>query len=226
MKWYKHDANANCDAKLRRVRLKYGMEGYGLYWYCLELVAQNVEKHNLTFELEHDAEIIAADTGIHFELVQEMMTYMVDLGLFEQQGNNITCLKLAKRTDEYTQKLINSVGGLPILSRQSPDKVRSNRTEQKRLEQNRTEQTNGAINKPAWFEYVQHRKEIKKAITPLSEKKQQNVLRQFDFESQQKLVDTTIANGWTGIFPDRLRNAGRKLTYSEQLAEDINATNK
>ncbi len=100
MKWYKHDANANCDAKLRRVRLKYGMEGYGLYWYCLELIAQNVEKHNLSFELEHDAEIIAADTGIHHELVQEMMTFMVDLGLFENKRGIITCMSMLKRLDQ------------------------------------------------------------------------------------------------------------------------------
>ncbi len=148
MKWYKHDSNANCDAKLRRVRLKYGMEGYGLYWYCLELIAQNVEKHNLSFELEHDAEIIAADTSIHFELVQEMMMFMVDLGLFERENGIITCLKLAARTDEYTQKLIKQLGSVPTLSRQSPDKVRSNRTEQNRLEQNRTDSTTA----PAEFE--------------------------------------------------------------------------
>lgn len=77
------------------------------------------------------------------------------------------------------------------------------------------------VNEKAWNEYVQHRKEIKKKITPLSAKKQQNTLKQFDHESQQKLVDTTIANGWTGIFPDRLKQAGRKLTYAEQLLEDM-----
>lgn len=100
MQWYKHDANAHGDAKLRRVRMKYGMAGYGLYWYCLELIAANVEAHNLTFELEHDAEIIAHDTGINYELVQEMMTYMVDLGLFEQDRGIITCRKMLKRLDQ------------------------------------------------------------------------------------------------------------------------------
>ena len=100
MKWYKHDSNANCDARLRKVRLKYGMEGYGLYWYCLELIAQNIEEHNLSFELEHDAEIISADTGIHYEVVQEMMEYMIDLGLFEQNAGVITCFKMLKRLDQ------------------------------------------------------------------------------------------------------------------------------
>jgi hypothetical protein len=108
MKWFKHDSTAYHDAKLAKVRLKYGMEGYGLYWFCLELIAKNVETHNLTFELEEDAELLSVATNIHYERVQEMMTYMVNLGLFENCEGRITCLKMATRTDEYTQKLLRS----------------------------------------------------------------------------------------------------------------------
>lgn len=100
MKWFKHDSDAGSDAKLMKVRIKYGMEGYGLYWYCLELIVNGISESNLTFELEHDAEIISHQTGIHFERVQEMMTFMIDLGLFEGQGGRITCLKILKRLDK------------------------------------------------------------------------------------------------------------------------------
>ena len=100
MQWIKHDTNANQDAKLKRVRMKYGLEGYGLYWYCIELIAADVDQNNLTFELEHDAEIISFDTGIHVERVNEMMAYMVNVGLFESSGSAITCLKLLKRLDQ------------------------------------------------------------------------------------------------------------------------------
>ena len=100
MQWVKHDTNASQDAKLKRVRMKYGLEGYGLYWYCIELIAADIDQNNLTFELEHDAEIIAFDTGIHVERVNEMMAYMVNVGLFESSGNTITCLKLLKRLDQ------------------------------------------------------------------------------------------------------------------------------
>jgi hypothetical protein len=100
MKWFKHDSDANYDARLLKLRMKYGLEGYGLYWYCLELIATNVTRHNLTFELEHDAEIIAHSTGIHYERIQEMMTYMVELGLFEQDRGIITCRKMLMRLDQ------------------------------------------------------------------------------------------------------------------------------
>ena len=45
MKWFKHDSDANQDAKLKKLRLKYGAQGYGIYWYCLELIARNVKAH-------------------------------------------------------------------------------------------------------------------------------------------------------------------------------------
>lgn len=115
MRWFKHDSAANADAKLKKLRIKYGMEGYGLYWYCLELIASEVSSENLTFELEHDSEIIAHDTGIHFERVQEMMTYMVNLGLFEEKQGVITCLKMARRLDQsmtsnpHMRKLIDGI---------------------------------------------------------------------------------------------------------------------
>ena len=139
MKWFKHDSDATFDAKIRKVRAKYGMEGYGLYWYCLELIARNVEPHNLDFELEHDAEIIASRTGIHYELVQEMMTYMIDLGLFDSDAGIITCLKMKKWCDEYIGKVIRGLPDVRTNSGVTPDKVPSNRREQKRTEEKRTE---------------------------------------------------------------------------------------
>jgi hypothetical protein len=141
MKWFKHDSDASNDAKLKKLRLKYGATGYGIYWYCLELIARNVEKHNLTFELEHDAELIADDFKLSAELVQHIMTYMVELELFENTGGIVSCLKMATRTDEYTQKLIQSSrktsDNVPTISVEYPTKsvlIEENRTEDIRLD--------------------------------------------------------------------------------------------
>lgn len=99
MKWFRHETSAHIDAKLIKLQMRYGLEGYGLYWYCLEMIAGSVEPHNLTFELEHDAEVIAHYTGLHQDKVEQVMTYMVDVGLFENDRGVITCLKMAKRMD-------------------------------------------------------------------------------------------------------------------------------
>jgi len=114
------------------------MEGYGVYWYLLESIARNVEKHNLTFELEEDAELVSSYTNIHAERVEEMMMYMCKLGLFENADGRITCLKMATRADEYTHQIIRkSPDTLPILSLECPDKLRGIRREEKRREENR-----------------------------------------------------------------------------------------
>jgi len=95
MKWFMHQSAANRDAKLKKVLIKYGAEGYGLYWYCLEHVCANVDPR-LSFEIEDDAEILAHDLKIDSMLVSEMMRYMVNLGLFEESEGVISCLKLAR----------------------------------------------------------------------------------------------------------------------------------
>ena len=116
MKWFKHESSASLDAKLQEVLLDYGLEGYGLYWYCLELISGTVTPDNLTFELEHDARIIARNAGSSVQRVEEMMSKFIELGLFEASDGVVKCLKLAKKTDEYTAKLLSK-------SRQTPDKL-------------------------------------------------------------------------------------------------------
>lgn len=143
MKWFKHESAANMDAKLQEVLLDYGLEGYGLYWYCLELVASNVEPSNLTFELEHDCRVIARNTGSTVQRIQEMMTRFVDLGLFESSGGIVTCLKLAKSSDDYTAKLIRTKPPQAIDSNrvlQSPTNSDKVPLEEKRIEENRREE--------------------------------------------------------------------------------------
>ena len=141
MKWIKHDTDANQDAKLQNVLLDYGLEGYGLYWYCIELIAGKVDKENITFELEHDARIIARNTGCTPQKVEEMMKYFVKIGLFECSNNVITCLKLAKRLDKsmtsnpQMREIIEKLKSHDSIMTQSEDSMQ----DKIRLDQNRSD---------------------------------------------------------------------------------------
>lgn len=106
MNWFKHDADASGDAKVKKLLLKYGAVGYAVYFHCVELIAGDISETNLTFELEHDSEIIADNLKIKgtaeqsgIEIVEEVMRYIISLGLFESSGNRIFCTKLLKRLD-------------------------------------------------------------------------------------------------------------------------------
>ena len=101
MKWFKHDTDASIDAKLQELLLDYGASGYGLYWYCVELIAQNISDTNITFELEHDARIIARNLNLTVQETKDMMQKMIKLELFSISKNNkLACYALAKRLDQ------------------------------------------------------------------------------------------------------------------------------
>lgn len=123
MKWFKHDSDANLDAKLQNVLLDYGLEGYGLYWYCLELIAGKVNDENISFELEHDARIIARNTGSTPQKVSEMMQYFVNQKLFESNvAGVISCRRMAKRLDKSmtsNKKMRDIIDGIKCKSHDS-----------------------------------------------------------------------------------------------------------
>lgn len=105
MKWFKHMTDAHDSNDLTKVRVRYGADGYAVYWYCLELIAADLgASEKITFELRHDAEVIGHNLKIDSSRVEEMMRFMVSLGLFGQSGGIITCLKLAKYLDKKSTR--------------------------------------------------------------------------------------------------------------------------
>jgi len=188
MKWLKHDSDANQDAKLQNVLLDYGLEGYGLYWYCIELIAHKVDKDSITFELEHDARIIARNTGSTPQKVEEMMRYFVNLGLFEDSTGVITCLKLAKRLDKSMtsnpemRAIIEGLKNHDKVMTQSDkpmqDKIRLDKNRIKEVKSNKSDST--AINyeevKTAWNEIMVNSPKVSK----LNPKRKRLVKKLFD----------------------------------------------
>lgn len=101
MKWFRHFTNASSNNKLTKVRMRYGAEGYAIYWYCLELIAGDLgESSEINFELKHDAEVIGFNLKVDQIRVEEIMKYMVSIDLFGQQNGVVSCIKLAKYLDK------------------------------------------------------------------------------------------------------------------------------
>jgi len=172
MKWIKHDTDANQDAKLQNVLLDYGLEGYGLYWYCIELIAGKVDKDSITFELEHDARIIARNTGSTSQRVEEMMRYFVEQGLFENSSGVITCMKLAKRLDKsmtsnpemraLISKLKNHDGVMTKSENVMQDKIRLDKNKESNVDSD--ESTTRELVEKSFQYFWEKWKEIKKSI--------------------------------------------------------------
>lgn len=71
------------------------------------------------------------------------------------------------------------------------------------------------VSPEVWAEWCQHRKEIRKALTPTSCARQVNQLA--DHPSPDDVIRYSISNGWTGLFPDSVhgkpQRAARKSAH-------------
>jgi len=104
MKWFKHESNSIHEAKIEKLIQKHGVEGYGLYYACIELIAQRLSSDNIDFELHHDAETLAVKFKIDTLKVEEIMKFCIKEGLFQCNidTNKIFCLRLLEMLDIST----------------------------------------------------------------------------------------------------------------------------
>ena len=74
--YFSHDSNARNDQRLMKVRMKYGMEGYGIYFGIIEILR---ETEDYTLEYPDSIESIAYDLRVDFNLVEYIVN---DFNLF------------------------------------------------------------------------------------------------------------------------------------------------
>jgi hypothetical protein len=72
------------------------------------------------------------------------------------------------------------------------------------------------LDKDAWQEWTQHRKELKKTLTPLTTKKQLNMLST-NQPDHVAIINQSIEKGWTGLF--KLKE--EKLSLEEKQLKNL-----
>ena len=78
--YFSHDSSMRNDMKIKALRRKYGMEGYGLYCMLLEIIAGSDYFEYIIAEDDNIAwEMFAGDVDIDPELLREMISYMSTL---------------------------------------------------------------------------------------------------------------------------------------------------
>ena len=98
MQYFKHMSNMRNDVKIRRIINRYGLEGYGLYCLVLESITESLTTKSPIPDLQETcvdiAEFYKADTT----QVNEMMSFMINNGLFEvdEYSQRVVCDKLYK----------------------------------------------------------------------------------------------------------------------------------
>ncbi len=90
--WFPHDASAHNDQRILLLRMKYGWEGYGLYWAMLEAMYE-------TADAKLDAKLLRA-LCIRFSVtedhLEEFVGHCVESGLFSRDEEHLYSPRLAE----------------------------------------------------------------------------------------------------------------------------------
>lgn len=129
VKWFKHDSDAGNDSKLKKLKSKFGLAGYGLYFHTLELMSRKLEsdlEHVGFLPEEWDMESLEIEFGASHDTIGTMYDYMIKIGLFQKNDGRLYNDKLKDRCDEYTTRIIKKSvhnENQRLISRQSPDTI-------------------------------------------------------------------------------------------------------
>ena len=91
--YFPHDSNARNDQRLMKVRMQYGMEGYGIYFGLIEILREQAE-YTLLFD---DLESISFDLRVDLEKVEDIVS---NYNLFVIEGMSMFYSKSLKRRME------------------------------------------------------------------------------------------------------------------------------
>ena len=102
MQFFKHYSKMRYDVKIKRVIKKYGLKGYGLYCEIIESITDNLSSDKPLPDLEETAQDIADQFNEDTTLINEMMAFMLNQGLFEldEITGRLICGKIYKFLDK------------------------------------------------------------------------------------------------------------------------------
>lgn len=87
-----------------------------------------------------------------------------------------------------------------------------------------TEFNENAINMIAWQEWCDYRKERRNPVSKRAQAKQWKIMALYTHEVQQKIIDQSIMNDWTGLFAPKFkfeRGADSGKTRDRTLEQDL-----
>lgn len=137
MKWFKHQSDSYSNLKHQHVLSEHGLEGYGLYWICIEMIAQQGEEYRIE-KSKNWKRVLCYITRQKEEKIDEFLKTFAETRLIDKDAlaqGDLYIPKMAENADDYTNRVRR-------VSEPATDNVHleQNRTDKKRIEQNRVAQ--------------------------------------------------------------------------------------
>lgn len=109
MRWFKHDCDMHTDLKIQSLMEKHGLEGYGIFNLCLEMVGKEGRGGRINGQLRWRQGICKVAGWSEDGKLDKILETMAELGLICSKSlkyGNLYIPKFIKRADNYTtQKL-------------------------------------------------------------------------------------------------------------------------
>lgn len=100
-RYFSHDANARIDPKILKLRMRYGMEGYGIYFAILEMMFGEPD-NALPF---NDDQFDAISYDLHTDLdMGAFIRACIEFGLFEADETNFWSPSFRRRMSEIKSR--------------------------------------------------------------------------------------------------------------------------
>lgn len=132
MKWFQHQSNAHRDFNVEPFVDKFGLEGYGLYWICAEIIAEKGEGYQISEKQGWKRYLISRSRFVEGK-VDEILLEMAELNLIDKKALEKGILyipKMEKYSDDYTKKIqrVSGQGTDKVRTVSVPDKIRVNKS--------------------------------------------------------------------------------------------------
>jgi len=129
MKWFQHLSSAYTDIALKDIIAEYGMEGYGFYWICCELIAQQGKNYRFSNKLKWKKTLNLVST-LSEPKIDELLQRFAELNLISKKAFNNGALSIPKMknySDNYTkypQRYFKATSKLLLEDKNRIDKIR------------------------------------------------------------------------------------------------------
>lgn len=107
MKWFRHETAAHTNLKLQNVIEVFGMEGYGYFWACLEIIG--LQGENFRLKSEKNWKIyLKKQTNIPIEKQETLLSFFSENNLIDKKAlikGDLSFPKMGEYSDNYTKKV-------------------------------------------------------------------------------------------------------------------------
>lgn len=204
--YFSHDYNARNDPKLMRVKMKYGMEGLGIYWCIIEMLYEQngyiplINIESIAYELHSECERIT-DVLRNYELFtfqdESFFSESILRRLETRKNKSDSARESAKKRWNDANAMRTQCGGNAI----KKSKVKKNKEDKKYFDYSFVSSDWLSLF-TEWVNYKKSRNEMYKTQDSL-QACYRNLLKlsNNNLNKGREVIDQATGNNWAGLFP-------------------------